>query len=66
MLMFMKFLSILLFGMCMSLHAKVLSQEAKVTLDMKNVALTTVLEELGKQSKSFGRVITQVRIDFYF
>ena len=51
MLMFMKFLSILLFGMCMSLHAKVLSQEAKVTLDMKNVALTTVLEELGKQSK---------------
>ena len=35
----------------MSLHAKVLSQEAKVTLDMKNVALTTVLEELGKQSK---------------
>ena len=47
----MKFLSILLFGMCMSLHAKVLSQEAKVTLDMKNVALTTVLEELGKQSK---------------
>ena len=49
--MFMKFLSILLFGMCMSLHAKVLSQEAKVTLDMKNVALTTVLEELGKQSK---------------
>ena len=51
MLMFVKFLSILLFGMCMSLHAKVLSQEAKVTLDMKNVALTTVLEELGKQSK---------------
>ena len=51
MLMFMKFLSILLFGMCKSLHAKVLSQEAKVTLDMKNVALTTVLEELGKQSK---------------
>lgn len=51
MLMFMKFLSVLLFGMCMSLHAKVLSQDARVTLDMKHVLLTTVLEELSKQSQ---------------
>lgn len=40
----MKFLSVLLFGMCMSLHASVLSQEVNVTLKMKDVALPTVLE----------------------
>ena len=51
MLMFMKLLSVLLFGVCMSLSASVLSQNARVTVDMRNVALTTVLEELGKQSK---------------
>ncbi|WP_065218326.1 MULTISPECIES: SusC/RagA family TonB-linked outer membrane protein [Butyricimonas] len=51
MLMFMKLLSVLLFGVCMSVSASVLSQNARVTVDMRNVALTTVLEELGKQSK---------------
>ena len=35
----------------MSVSASVLSQNARVTVDMRNVALTTVLEELGKQSK---------------
>ena len=47
----MKLLSVLLFGVCMSVSASVLSQNARVTVDMRNVALTTVLEELGKQSK---------------
>ena len=47
----MKLLSVLLFCACMSLHANVLSQQAKVTLDLKKVSLTTVLEELSKQSK---------------
>ena len=47
----MKLLSALLFGVCMSVSASVLSQNAKVTVDLQNVTLTTVLEELGKQSK---------------
>ena len=51
MLMFMKLLSALLFGVCISVSASVLSQNAKVTVDLQNVTLTTVLEELGKQSK---------------
>ena len=51
MLMFMKLLGVLLFSVCMSVHAKGLAQDVKVTIDLKNVFLTTVLEELGKQSK---------------
>lgn len=51
MLMFMKLLGVLLFGVCMSMHASVLAQNARITIDLKNVSLTTVLEELGKQSK---------------
>ena len=47
----MKLLSVLLFGVCISLHANVLSQNVKVTVEMKNVLLTTVLEELSKQSQ---------------
>jgi len=51
MLMFMKLLGVLLFGVCMSMQASVLAQSAKVTIDLQDVSLTTVLEELGKQSK---------------
>jgi TonB-linked SusC/RagA family outer membrane protein len=49
--MFMKLLGVLLFSVCMSVHAKGLAQDVKVTIDLKDVFLTTVLEELGKQSK---------------
>lgn len=51
MLMFMKLLGVLLFSVCMSVQAKGLAQDVKVTIDLKDVFLTTVLEELGKQSK---------------
>lgn len=51
MLMFMKFLSVLLFGVCMSLNASVLSQEIKISVNMNEVELTTVLEELSRQSR---------------
>lgn len=51
MLMFMKLLSLLLFGMCMSLHASVLSQEMKVSVNLHETELTTVLEELSRQSQ---------------
>ena len=47
----MKFLSVLLFGVCMSLNASVLSQEIKISVNMNEVELTTVLEELSRQSR---------------
>lgn len=51
MLMFMKLLSLLLFGVCMSVHANVLAQDARVSVDLKEVTLTSVLEELSRQSR---------------
>lgn len=51
MLIFMKFLWILLFGVCMSVQADVYSQQMKVNLNMQDVPLSEVMKELSKQTK---------------
>ena len=51
MLIFMKFLWIILLSVCLSVQAEVYSQQTKVTLDMQKTSLTEVLKELSKQTK---------------
>jgi TonB-linked SusC/RagA family outer membrane protein len=66
-LIFMKFLGIILFSMCVSVHANVYSQQTRVTLEMKNTSLNDVLVELMKQSKvNFlynYNLVKEVRVD---
>ena len=51
MLIFMKLLGVILLGMCMSIHANVLSQHVKVNLKMERGSLNEVLMEIRKQTK---------------
>ncbi|RHR76083.1 SusC/RagA family TonB-linked outer membrane protein [Odoribacter sp. AF15-53] len=51
MLIYMKLLSVFLLGICMSLHASSHSQNAKVSLEMKEVSLNKVLQEVSRQTR---------------
>ena len=47
MLMFMKLLGVLLFSVCMSVHAKGLAQDVKVTIDLKECLLDNSFRRVG-------------------
>ncbi|WP_040371728.1 SusC/RagA family TonB-linked outer membrane protein [Butyricimonas synergistica] len=49
MLMSMKLLSVLMLCFCMTVHAKTLSQEAKISLRVEEASLNDVLQEVSKQ-----------------
>ncbi|MDR1273188.1 MAG: STN domain-containing protein, partial [Odoribacteraceae bacterium] len=56
-----------MFSVCISAHANVYSQSARVTLEMKNTLLNDVLEELMKQSNvNFlynYNLVKEIRVD---
>lgn len=51
MLIYMKLLCVFLLGVCMSVHAGAYSQNAKVSLEMKEVSLNDVLQEVSRQTQ---------------
>ena len=48
---FMKFLGVIMLGICLSAHANAYSQQEKVFLEMKQAPLNDVLKELRRQTK---------------
>lgn len=51
MLIYMKLLCVFLFGACLSLRAGVYAQDARVSLDLKEVSLDKVLHEISRQTQ---------------